>query len=329
MPKILFASNNIVHFPNSEAGSNPDSFDATRVPYSIMTRNNETITSPLFFPNTVGNESWIHFRTYFTDVGFGAGGEVPNLLSAYDINDNLLFTVKKRSGSNSALLDLVIIDGAGTSVTAPTTITPTRSKQNSLDFRYYVDGLGMQLDCYVNSALAGTVNMNANPNNFSQPARFTLGPSIPAEFSKLQFFSEIIVANADTRNARLNLLRPATAGTYEDWLGPLASLADNDPTTGMTTIAANQRTSMTLTPYNGAANISNFVAVSTTTRGQNSPSKIKHMIRMGGVDYDSAEYPIGFPLQYTITDYGINPATSLPWVSSDLIGLESGIVSVA
>lgn len=335
MPKILFASNNVVHFPNAEVGSLVGTYDANRVPYSILLTKNEVLTSPKFKPNILTSETWMHFRCFWMARPNGdAVGEHPNFFSAYDTNENLLFIIRKVSGNNTGLMRLTIYDGVNTPISVNCTIPLTMNKINSVDICFRSSGLQMTIELYVNSGLSGKAVQNSNTLNYGHPARFTMGAALTIDSTnpstvRDQYNSEILVADADTRNARMNLLRPNAAGTYEDWLGSLSTLADDDSTTGMTTIATNQRTNMTLTPYNGAPNISNFVAVSTTTRGQNSPPKIQHSIRMGGVDYDSPEYPVGFPLEYVITDYGINPATSLPWVAADLIGLETGIASVA
>lgn len=73
------------------------------------------------------------------------------------------------------------------------------------------------------------------------------------------YFSEVIISDSDTRNARLDLLRPVSAGAYENFDGPLSSLADDDPTTGMTTTLPDQSQSTILSDYAGANNISNVV----------------------------------------------------------------------
>ena len=324
MPNILFASNNIAHWPGAVAGSVPGTFDPDRVPYSIALTNYEILNSPEFTPST-GNDTWFHFRFYAYDVDYN---RADTFLQAYDPDGNLLFKIKKNQAQHNLNANCTLYDGT-TSIAEDASIDWTFNKMNSLDVRYTAHALGLELRLYVNSSLASTLLLASNPNNLTAPARFSIGTGFTDNLSDYMAVSEILVADGDTRNARLDLLRPTAAGAYEQWLGSLVALADDDPTTGMTTIAGNQRQTVTLTPYSGASNISNFVVVSQTTRGQNSPTKLKHTVRLSGVDYDSAEIPVGFPLQYNMTDFKINPATSLPWEGSDLSAIETGFVSVA
>ena len=325
MPKILFASNNIAHWPTAVAGSVSGTFDSSRVPYSIAMSNNETLNSPQFIPSQ-GEETWFHFRIY--NSGDASRYDSPILFRCYDIYGNTLVTLRKQDDTPEYGIVGFAYDG-NTSLTDTSSILLTNNKIGFLDIKYTVTPLKIELKVYVNGALGLTILLNSNPNNYVAPVTFSLGCAFTSSLSDIQHISEIIVADGDTRNARLNLLRPISAGAYEQWNGALASLADDDPTTGMTTIAPDQRQTVQLSAYTGATNISNFVIVSQTTRGQNSPTGLRHMIRLSGVDYNSPLIPVDYPLQYNITDFELNPATSLPWEGSDLSLIETGFLSVA
>lgn len=324
MPNIVFASNNIAHFPNANAGSVVGSFDSTRVPYTIAVENFEELNSPTF-PAVTGDDTWFHFRTYFESSPFN---DQPTMLKAYDADDNLLFNVRKRLNSYEFAPTIEIFDGDQTN-TVNCSIEMTLRKANSIDIRYTSTALLLRVEVYINGALAGSTQFGSNNNNWGAPVRFTLGGIYSKDIDDIQHYSEILVADGDTRNARLNLLRPTAAGHYDDWDGLLASLADDDTTTGMTTVNPDVRHTMTMSAYTGASNISNFIAVSQTTRGQNSPSKIQHSVRLSGVDYDGPVHDVDYALAYQITDYTINPSTSLPWEGSDIAAIETGFVSVA
>jgi len=326
MPNILFASNNIAHWPTAVAGSVSGTFDSARVPYSIAMSNYETLNSPQFKPST-GDETWFHFRIY--NEGSADYSGVQTLFKCYDIQGNTLVHIRKVELTYKYFLTAFLYDGSGSSLNDDCTVPLTDSKVSFIDIKYTVTTLKIELKVYINGSLGSTILFNANPNNYVAPVTFSLGCAFTKTLSETQHISEIIVADGDTRNARLDLLRPISAGAYEQWQGSLAALADDDPTTGMTTIAPDQRQTVNLSAYTGATNISNFVMVSQTTRGQNSPTGLKHTVRLSGVDYDSATIPVGLPLQYNITDFQINPATSLPWEGSDLSLIETGFVSVA
>lgn len=324
MPNILFASNNISHFPTLLAGSVVDTFDENRVPYSFALKNFETVTSPVFTPSA-GEDTWFHFLCY---PGTTDSNRTDHWFSAYDALGRILFRLAKTNNTILYLPTAIIYDGNTTS-TVGGTIGMTQNKINFVDIHYKKTALLLEVKVYINGALSLTRSFGANPNAYGNPVFFALGTGFTNSLSNICHVSEVIVADDDTRNARLNLLRPAAAGAANDFLGSLATLVDDDTTTGMTTLEPGARQTTTLTPYTGAQNISNFVSVSSTTRGENSPTKMKHTVRLSGVNYDGPEIPLGFPLQYNITDFKTNPATSLPWVGSDLSAIESGFLSVA
>lgn len=324
MTKILFASNNVSHFPGAITSSSAATFDATRVPYSIQLSNYELAGSPVFVPSST-DDTWFHFRTYANSYDHNRND---TWFQAYDAADNLLFTVTKRN-SFSGLSSTIILYNGATTLSASTANSLTSTKANSVDIKYRVNGLLIRIEFYHNSILVASNQFNANANGYGKPVRFVIGAGLVSGLTDKQHYSEIIVAEDDTRNARLNLLRPESAGAYADWDGALAVLADDNSTTGMTTIAAAQRSSMIMSAYAGAPNISNVVTVSTALRGLNAPTGLKHFIRQSAVDYDGAVRLIPESIGYQLTDFPLNPATSLPWTAADLSTVEVGFLSVA
>ena len=111
-------------------------------------------------------------------------------------------------------------------------------------------------------------------------------------------------------------------------MGIATDLADNDPTSGMTSIAANERQTLDLSAYTGAGNISALVVATVALAGANAPQNMRHTVRMSTVNYDGpSDIALGETLKYALTDFQINPGTSVPWISTDLTNLEMGFVS--
>lgn len=324
MVNIVFASNNIAHFPGSFAGSVVNTFDAVRLPYSVSLTNLGTISSPVF-KQVSGDDTWFHFRYCYTGTMTTTDR---SLFKIYDSTGRLVLDLLKKDNVSTHSFVTKLYNGS-TNISYNNTVDGILNQINSIDIKLTVTSLLISATIYVNKTYAGVVSFGSNPNVITKPTYFSFGPGMSNSTSAVIHFSEILVGDDDTRNARLSLLRPVAAGASEDWLGSLATLADDDTSTGMTTIEADARQTMVLSAYAGASNISNFITSSMTTRGQNSPTKLKHTIRLSAVDYDSADIPLGNALEYNITDYLINPATSLPWVSSDLSAIEAGFLSVA
>lgn len=328
MPKILFASNNISHFPGSIPGSVAGTFDASRVPYAVVLTNYQLVNAPDFAPSAL-TTTWFHFRVTTDGSPFGIPSGNPAVLfqCSDGLNRNIL-RITKRSLDNAQSLVLSLSNGS-TTLTVNGDVPLMRSKMNAVDIQITITNVLIRADVYVNGSLTGFAQFGSNPNSMSNPIRFALGCSHVDSLSQGQNYSEILVSEGDTRNARLNFLRPVSTGAFSQWDGSVAALGDDDPTTGLYTKVAAERHTMGLSAYVGAYNISNLVSVSQTTRGLNSPTKLKHTVRLSGINYDSPDLNIPFGLQYNIVDLALNPGTSLPWTADDLSTLETGFLSVA
>lgn len=314
MPNILFASNSISHFPGTLPKSEAWSFDSKRVPYSIGTPANTQVSSPKF-PASESGETWFHFRHGAANWDNYSDDEICRILDK-DGQILLTFTLDRRFTYRSYFY-------AGSQSITKAQGTPWQDAWlRTYDIKWACSDILAEIAVYVNEMLLYTHSLNVTAKQY--PRFLTLGGSV---FEGR--FSEIIVADGDTRNARLDLLRPTAAGAYGNWNGKLSSLADDDPTTGMTTTLPDQSQSTILTPYTGAYNISNVVQVTTTVRGINSPKNLKHFIRMSGVDYPSDSFVIPYEKDYQVTDWKLNPATSAPWDADDLTGTEFGFKSLA
>ena len=328
MPAIRFASNNISHFPGSQPGSLGTSFDASRVPYSLGFTNYQVLTSPTFAA-VAGTVTWVHFRymcegnPYSTPTGSSG-----TLCQAMDALNRPLFRLSKRNPFYSQEVVLTLFNGT-TSIVVNGLLPLAVSKINTVDVALTITPSLIKADLYINGALSATATFGSNPNSMGNPVRITLASAFSDSLTQSGYFSEIIVADGDTRNARLNFLRPAAGGALSQWDGILASMGDDDPTTGLYTTMPNERHSFEPSPYVGAQNISNLVTVSQTVRGLNSPTKLQHFLRQGGVNYDSPNIDIGFDLQYNLVDLALNPSSSAPFTSSDISTLEVGFRSVA
>lgn len=320
MANVLFASNNKAHFPLVGISTNTAHFDNTKVPYAFEMPGSFNIYTPSFTPSA-GEETWVHVRCY------PRNSNIVNIpfITAYDDQEQTLFSLNAR---NTYGFDFIsyLYDG-NSSVNVNGNVPMTGNAINSIDIRYRAHALGIEMDVYVNKALCTSLSFASNPNGRGQPSkvRFT------GAFSRYDsiYLSEILIQDDDTRNARLNLVRPVSAGAFNDWQNPLSYLADDNAESAMTTLAADQRQSMVMAGYNGLPNISNVALVSFTTRGKNSPTQLQHTLRQSGVNYDDPIFTVDFAEKYNITDHTLNPATSLPWTDTDLAALEAGFVSRA
>ena len=326
MPNILFASNSVSHFPGSVIGAPVWSFDNNRVPYSLEVVPQMKVSSPLL-KQPSGTEWWYHFRAGSEDFYRHNNEQFFELATADGIS---IYRVSFYNDINRKGFHFYLT-ADGSDYTETRRYIPWGNNQlRTFDIQYLFTGVNLQVRCYCNELLLHTYDIPVA--SYFTPARMLLGGFRGTNngLTGKSYYSEIICADGDTRNARLDLLRPTATGVYGNWNGPVISLSDDDPTTGMTTTLPDQSQSLILTPYTGANNISNIVQTTTTVRGINAPSNLRHFIRMSGVDYLSADtYSIPFEKEHQITDWSENPATSSPWAATDLTAVEFGFRSLA
>ncbi len=325
MPNILFASNSISHFPGSTIGSADWSFDVNRVPYSIETPYLTKCGSPplpLSPDNT--QEWWFHFKNGSEQWYLNSDDPIIEIV---DVNGARILELSMYNRSGEGYHTRYTVDGS--SYTNTQSLPIADDMMRTYDIMIKDDGLNWRAEVYVNELLVENISLPVN--NFIDPARFNIGghEGNNNTGTTKYFYSEIIIADGDTRNARLDLLRPVAVGAYGNFNGPVLSLSDDDPTTGMTTVSPDQNQSTILTPYSGATNISNIVQITTSVRGINSPTQLQHLIRMSAVDYLTPSIAVPFTKDYQVTDWDLNPATSQPWAAADLVSAEFGFKSIA
>lgn len=321
MPNILFASNSVSHFPGSVIGPDPWSFDSSRVPYSIECPNRTPCGSPVFTESTT-NEYWFHFRHGSNEWWLHRDERI---IEINDIDGNRIFQLSYHNRHTEGYHSRFTVDG--TEYTNARFYPIRTNAMRTYDIQLKWTALNAEARVYMNEILVETITVVMT--SFTHPHKMIFGGRYGDSDIGKDFISEIIVADGDTRNARLDLLRPVAVGAYTEWDGPISSLSDDDPTTGMTTTTPNLSQSTILTPYTGANNISNIVQMTTTVRGINAPANLQHLIRMSGVDYlSTTTYTIPYEKDYQVTDWVQNPATSLPWAATDLPNVEWGFRSI-
>jgi len=282
----------------------------------------EYMTSPKFTPVT-GEVCWLHHRLY-PIARTTVGNDI--LIQGYDTDGNLLFDVKKVFNVTSYQCVLKLYHDAG-SGSMNATFPLNQDYLNGVDIMYEATASSMTATLYINSAEVASVTHGSNTTGWGQVAYTTMGPAFVSGANALRF-SEFIIADGDTRNARLNLLRPTAEGGETDWSGLVTDLSDDDPTTGMTTTLIDQRQAVQVGAYTGAGNVSAVIVASQSLAGEGGPQNMRHTVRMGAVNYDSpADIPLDVSLQYELTNFLINPGTSLPWTGADLAVMEMGFIS--
>jgi len=318
MTNILFASNNIADFIGSVADVSSGVYDNTRVPYAINIATNAFSRSPQFKPSQT-DDTWVHLVLHYAYVTTTEG----NICTLYDQNNDPVLTVRTVRTANINYIEATIYrGGVGTVINAEFSLLNNVS--HNFDIKHTVSALSSLVEVYWNKILILS-GSNLGPDPDPLP-----GTSIQLHgfANRAVNYSELFLSTTDTRNGRLNLLTPISTGNYNDWVGSIATLVDGDSSTGITTILDDQSTTINLSAYTGAVNISNVVIMTTAVKGTGAPSNLRHFIRASGIDYLGTTFPITDVVSSQITSLDTNPSTSAPWINTDIGVIEIGFRSL-
>lgn len=326
MSNVVFVSNNISHWSGALIELDGNHYDNTKVPYAIELKKG-IFTGSLDFTPVSGDVTWTHFRIFCEPDNCWACAD--SMIAAYDDSGNILFRAYKPQNSPSFNMK-VRLYYTGSTYDEVTMSSPLiNGAVCVVDFKWTATAGSLELKMYINSGIVVTINRASNGDSRTGVSQFTLGAPYTNDNPNGTFqYSEIMVADTDTRNARVNMLRPTGDGFSTAWIGASADLADDDPTSGLTTRLVDQDHTMDMSTYNGSDNISKVIVATLANAGENAPQNLRHILRLGGTTYEHAtDVPLVDSTKYALSSFDLNPATSNPWVAANIANMEMGIRS--
>lgn len=148
-------------------------------------------------------------------------------------------------------------------------------------------------------------------------------------------WSEIIVADSDTRGMALASLTPLATGNTALWTGAVTDINEStlSDTTTASTATAGQLEEFTVTPASAIGTTTGVLAVVVSARaakGSTGPQNLQAAVRTGATDYVSANLPVTTILGTVQNVWATNPNTSATWAGSDLTaaGFNIGLKSI-
>jgi hypothetical protein len=266
-------------------------------------------------------EVWYHFRYAIgqIDNSFTTGIVVAIL----DGNSNVLATLNYNQGD-------IRVSAIGTTTSNSGYLRLAQNSPYSVDLQVIV-GATTTVRWYLNGALYGERTVTTGVG-FGVPRamNFQWNTTIA---STLHYFSEVIIADEDTRGMRLRELRPTAFGLFQEWDGSIVSLRDSDLATGISTDTADRRVSF------GVSNlefiqpgdiINRVVCQSYGQRGEAGLTQFNHFFRYrDGTTEDGADQTLSLFGDYFLEEFVDNPKTLAPWVPDDFRSLQTGVRSRA
>jgi hypothetical protein len=144
-------------------------------------------------------------------------------------------------------------------------------------------------------------------------------------------YSQVLVQNTSTLGRKMGVIKPAGAGNYNAWSGDFNALSDASPATVVASNTAAQRQSSTLAAWGGASAgaIEKIVLRADASAQGGAPTGLSQFVRIGTTDYDGTTVVPGGSVVPTFREILTNPATTNPWLFTELSTLQIGLLSVA
>ena len=294
-------------------------FDKNRV--SGWFRLDDTVAMQFPHAPSATGETWYHWRYHHNDNG--PYGNDP--VRIYNANGVLM--VQFDLGSNGWFFDIF-----GDATVKSGNWPCGEDTVYTWDIKVEVDASEITVTFYVN----GMQMLQRTASNISkghgQPGSvFLLGGDYNPSWDYSWGMSELIIADEDTRGMRLRELKPTSFGVYQDWDGNIASLRDEDKSTGLSTNVADERASFGVTNLGSIAaedTINRVIFQSWAQRGTSGLTGMNHFLRFGdGTLHDLGDHTLDVTPAWYRDEMPLNPETGLDWVAEDFAGIQTGIRS--
>jgi hypothetical protein len=263
--------------------------------------------------------TWYHFRMATGEFGGLASGSPVRVI---DANSNILAQLEVVNGTQFR------ISARGTTTASSGYVTLGLDTPYSIDIQVIV-GATTTVRWYINAALYGEQTVTTGAGfDVARGMNVSHSASV-GEF----YFSEIIIADEDTRGMRVRELRPTSFGIFQEWDGSITALRDADLATGISTNTADRRVSF------GVSNlqfiqpgdvINRVVAQSYAQKGETGLSKFNHFFRYRDTTTeDGVDQVLSTFGDYYLEEFPLNPQTGLAWDPDDFRSLQTGVRSRA
>lgn len=291
-------------------------FDKSRVEGAFDMNNGDAMLVTHGAPS--GTEVWYHFRyAHGHNTSVNADGIVLN------ISDNNSDTVARLNWIDGHIR----VEAVGDTTSWSGTQVLAKDAPYSMDIHVTV-AASITVRWYINGALYGDRTVT-NTGNKGVPRNVT--------FQNLDdnplYYSEIIIADEDTRGMRVREMRPQSFGIFQEWDGSIASLRDSDLATGISTDTADRRVSFGVTNIENISPgdvINRVVAQTYAQKGETGLSQFNHFFRHANANVsDGADQTLSVLGDYFIEEFTTNPDTAVAWDPADFVSLQTGIRSRA
>lgn len=271
---------------------------------------------PVPFGGDSGAGFWLRVRFY---IMVGSGYANRDLVRFWDVGGSEIVRVQCTKGAFSGLH---VTSSTGES--GSTTLDVSKS-EGFLDVHYYRDEESTRVDAYVDGSLVGSATAAGTNATVGKVAFQQLSHDM--DYPARSAFSEVIIADEDTRGMRVKTVIAAGDDAAHNWVGTYAEIDEyGDAADGISAPSDGQTALFTHTNDIALNNIHSFVIAGRIAAA--TPDGAQGLVRLDGTNYET---PFGADLaageQSRFAVFGTNPATGLPWTAADINSMSFGIKS--
>lgn len=307
--------------PRSEYDS---PYDTNYVSECVGSQLEENIPSGTFVINTdePTGDYWLRFRVQWGN-SFNETNIDGHWIDFYDSTDTRVARIDAVNGTYAA-------QAHGDSIVTGTYgFSPIDYTVYFFDIKISV-GADIVIEMYLNGVLASSATA-ANTGGKGSPTKANFDhddmfASSPQNYGWLMYSEFIIMDGESTIGHRLAELEPDTAGANSDLSGAIADLIDANDGAALAGDADGEKSTWTLTAYNGPATPASVRAVCTLLKadaGLSGPQNLQHVLRIGTTDYNSPNQTPSPTGAFHVWDN--NPATNVAWDTADFASMEQGV----
>jgi hypothetical protein len=270
---------------------------------------------------TAGSTLWIH-ANFYQNSSEVSNGQVLRVLSP----DGVARIIVRNSAATAGLYKLSTRNAAGTITDKVTASSACFNGSTPKTFDLYINyAVSGEVTLYCNGASIADFTGDVTTDSATQLNQIQLADAYIGGAVQL-VWSEVIVADGNTRNMRLMLLKPAANGNAVTWdTGGVSNINEStlDDSTLNASGTAAQIQEYTVTAQSATPNLAvldlwvNARAEVDTT----GPQHVQGMVRTGSTDYTSSNLsPPQGTWGWISTHWTTNPNTSAAWTTGTLNG---------
>ena len=194
-----------------------------------------------------------------------------------------------------------------------------------IDFQMINYGASSTINVYVNAKQV--INWTGN----STISGLTAFDSVILGTRPNAYFSEIIVANEDTRRMSLYTMPPNNAGTYSQWIGSYTDVNEItlDQTHGISTSTVGNVETFSITPLPGNQKISAMTLKGQATCGTTGPQYIEFEVLTNSTLYNANTISLTTSYKTIEEIFLTNPVTTSPWLYTEVNVMEAGVKALS